>query len=245
MRREDELVHDQVIAHEDVLLHRRGRHLESLEEEGPREEGEDDRHQERVRPLAERPPGGPPRFGVSARPEHPVPSGPREEVDRHVGELPDLRRRSAPDVGVRLGLVGPVEDRRPAENVFARDRSPVAAVERVVAVVPHPEPVVRRHGERAELVAAARHVRNGRVVRVHLGVAVLNGRPSAGWPLTKRPCRARRRCRRPCDRALDEHVAGVDVVARLLENDDVAGMDVAVGEELRRAPAGAARRRTC
>ena len=37
----------------------------------------------------------------------------------------------------------------------------------------------------------------------------------------------------PGDRALDEHVAGVDVVARLLEDDDVAAVHVAVREEPR------------
>jgi hypothetical protein len=50
--REDELVHDQVVTDQDVLLHRCGRHLEGLEEERAREEGEDDRHEDRFRVLA-------------------------------------------------------------------------------------------------------------------------------------------------------------------------------------------------
>ena len=57
-------------------------------------------------------------------PEHPVPSRAGEEMDRHAGELPDLGDRSVPDVRVRLGLVGPVEQRRAGRRCFRAGSSP-------------------------------------------------------------------------------------------------------------------------
>ena len=53
-RRVGELVDEQVVADEDRALHRAGRHLVGLHDEGPHEEDEDPRHQERLVPLARR-----------------------------------------------------------------------------------------------------------------------------------------------------------------------------------------------
>src|SRR5204863_456439 len=52
--REDELVDQQVIADEQVLLHRSGRNLERLDDERADEEGEDDGDDDRFEVLADR-----------------------------------------------------------------------------------------------------------------------------------------------------------------------------------------------
>src|SRR5207245_9906405 len=86
--------------------------------------------------------------------EHPVPSRPREEVERHVRKLADFRRRPMPDVRVRLGLVGPVEAWRATENVFTPDGPQGAAAEGRVTVVRHPVPGGRAHRDRPAGTAA-------------------------------------------------------------------------------------------
>jgi hypothetical protein len=53
-RREDELVHQQVIADEQVVLHRAGGDLEGLDDEGADEQRQDDRHADRFEVFARR-----------------------------------------------------------------------------------------------------------------------------------------------------------------------------------------------
>src|SRR5262249_60920931 len=53
-RREHELVHEQMIADEQVVLHRAGRNLERLQDERPDEEREDYRDEDRFEILANR-----------------------------------------------------------------------------------------------------------------------------------------------------------------------------------------------
>ena len=70
--------------------------------------------------------------------------------------------------------------------------------------------------------------------------------PSEGFPFTdERLVADLKHVTGRSDRALDEHVVVVAVVAGLLEDDDVAAVDVAVGQELREAGQAADRRRTC
>jgi len=53
-RAEDELVDEEVIADEEVVLHRPRRDLEGLDDPRPHEEREDDRNDDRLEVLAER-----------------------------------------------------------------------------------------------------------------------------------------------------------------------------------------------
>ena len=53
-RAEHELVDEQVVADEEVVLHRAGRDLERLDDEGPDKERQDDRDDDRLEVLAER-----------------------------------------------------------------------------------------------------------------------------------------------------------------------------------------------
>ena len=253
VRREDELVDDEVVADEDGVLHRRSRHDERLDEKRADEEGEDDGDEDdldvaRAAATAAADGGPEPSAGDRGRrpsadePEHPVPSRPREEVDRDARELPDLVDRPAPDVGVRLGLVRPVEEERPPEDVLARDRSPEAAVERVVAVVAHPEVVAGRNAVGPELVAQHARLGDARIARrVDLRVDVLDLRAVGRLPVDEERLVADLQdVAGPADGALDEDVVVVEVVARLLEDDDVAAVHVAVGERASRAPGPAA-----
>ena len=54
LRAEHELVDQQMVADEQVLLHRAGRNLERLDDERPDEQREDDRDDERLEILARR-----------------------------------------------------------------------------------------------------------------------------------------------------------------------------------------------
>src|SRR5262245_27632459 len=85
--------------------------------------------------------------------EEPLPPRPREEVRYHRSE--PLGRRPEPLVDVVLAprLVGPVDQERPAFHVVARQEAPVAAVLRVVAIVPHHEVLVGRDRDGSEALA--------------------------------------------------------------------------------------------
>jgi hypothetical protein len=54
VRAEDELVHEQVVADEEVVLHRAGRDLERLDDERAHEQGEDHGDDDRLEVLAGR-----------------------------------------------------------------------------------------------------------------------------------------------------------------------------------------------
>src|SRR5881409_3985250 len=92
--------------------------------------------------------------------EHPVPPGPGEEVRDNRYEALQCRAGSRLFVVLAPGLVRPVDEERLALDVITRQKAPVAAVLRVVAVVAHDEVAVRGHRHRAVALAD--------VVRRHL-----------------------------------------------------------------------------
>src|ERR1700685_3188130 len=73
------------------------------------------------------------------QPERSIPAGLGEEVLGQIqevaGEIVDGRTGQA----LGAGSVGPVDDERLANDVSTRDEAPIAAVERIVAVIAHGE----------------------------------------------------------------------------------------------------------
>src|SRR6185436_10966907 len=86
--------------------------------------------------------------------ERAMPARPREEVPHHLGELLEALDRRTP-LRRRIHVERPIDHERAALDHRARDGAPVARVARAVAVVAHGEVRLRRHRERAELIAGA------------------------------------------------------------------------------------------
>src|SRR5215831_13425834 len=64
-----------------------------------------------------------------------APAGLGEKILRQVADVIDIYSRRVEIAGRRV--VGPVDHQRLADDVFSRDESPVEAVERGIAIIPH------------------------------------------------------------------------------------------------------------
>src|SRR4051812_42479367 len=84
-------------------------------------------------------------YGSADQPEGPLPTGLREEPDRRLPQVPELRAHPFPLPGRGLPPVGPVDEERPAFDQVGGQRSPEPGVVGVVAVVAHAEVVAGWH----------------------------------------------------------------------------------------------------
>src|SRR5262249_22267302 len=85
---------------------------------------------------------------LTYQPECPIPASHLQEMRNRVSEMVEFitqrRRRRQITVG---RTNGPVNEQRPADNVFPRDKSPIPAVGAVVPVVSHHEVVSLGHNQ--------------------------------------------------------------------------------------------------
>src|SRR3977135_552424 len=73
------------------------------------------------------------------QPESAIPAGFGEKMLRQVYEMARecVDRRTGQTLSIRI--VGPVNDQRLPDNILARHKAPIAAVERIIAVIAHGE----------------------------------------------------------------------------------------------------------
>src|SRR5262249_34726910 len=91
-------------------------------------------------------------------PEGSAPAGSSEEMLHQIGHVAEQRiYRGSREILCR-SLVGPVNQKRFSDDVVAWNKPPVAAVERIVAIVAHREIAVRRNYDLAVHHVMLQHV---------------------------------------------------------------------------------------
>ena len=160
-----------------------------------------------------------------------------------------LDRRVRKFLGARV--VRPVNDQRFADNILARHESPIAAVERLVAVIAHSEKIARRHHDFAVLhIFFEHHLRrriNRRIricrreivaIRIDVIELVNNIRLVQQMPVQKNLLVLE--VDSVAGHAHDPLHEGLLDIDRITENDDVAAVNVLIGQQMAvTAPPGA------